>query len=159
MNWVLILLLAGLLFAMELLLPGGVLGIIAAVLVVVAAIMAIAAEGVWAGLLVLAGGLAAGIAMFTLELKVLSHSQVARWFRHSSVSKGSARPATSAPAELIGQRGVVASDLAPTGSVSIEGRLYTARSQGDFLHRGTEVEVVAQNVFNLVVRPVRQRVN
>ncbi|MDP0500360.1 MAG: NfeD family protein [Verrucomicrobiota bacterium JB022] len=155
MSWLVILGIAGVLFAMEFLLPGGILGLIAVFLIFIAAATATFTDGLATGFWVLFAGLVVTIGMFVAELKFLSSSRVAKWFRHSSQSTGTGREATTAPAELIGQRGHVISDLSPTGTVRVGEGSYTARSEGDYLTRGTEVEVIGQTVFHIVVRPLR----
>lgn len=45
--------------------------------------------------------------------------------------------------ELIGKRGVVVSDLRPSGFVLIEGKKYDAQSDGLMIKSGEEVEVIS----------------
>ena len=55
-------------------------------------------------------------------------------------------------ARLMGKIGVVATPLRPTGKVALHGTTYDATSEGGFIDRGEEVEVVGGRGTVLVVR-------
>ena len=59
----------------------------------------------------------------------------------------------SALAELVGQRGLVTSDLSPTGTVQVASELWSAVSQSEeVISQGEEIEVVEVNGLTLKVR-------
>ncbi|MCI5053091.1 MAG: NfeD family protein [Simkaniaceae bacterium] len=55
--------------------------------------------------------------------------------------------------ELVGKFGVAYSNLSLSGRVTIEGKNYQAISQSQFIHRGSEVEVIGGRGAYLIVRP------
>lgn len=55
---------------------------------------------------------------------------------------------------LIGRRGRAKTKMLPSGAVQIDGQLYDAVSEGLAIDAGQPVEVIAQRLRHLVVRPV-----
>lgn len=56
--------------------------------------------------------------------------------------------------ELIGKTGEVTTKLRPVGKVSINSKTYTCKSQGQFIPKGSRVEIVSKESNNLIVREV-----
>ncbi len=56
--------------------------------------------------------------------------------------------------DLIGQRGQAATTMAPSGRVVIDGKSYEGFSQSGLLNKGVEVEVIARDAFRVVVKKV-----
>ena len=54
--------------------------------------------------------------------------------------------------DLTRKKGVVSTELKPSGHVRIEGKVYQAISQGDFIVQGIEVEVVSMKGSHLIVK-------
>jgi membrane-bound serine protease (ClpP class) len=54
--------------------------------------------------------------------------------------------------DLVGKEGIVVTELKPAGHVRIEGRLYQAVSSGQFVVKGTLVEVMQVKGFCLIVK-------
>lgn len=152
--WIVLLIVAAIFFALEFVVPGAILGLIGIFLILLSGVMVANQHGLLWGAVVIATGTAMAIGLFLLELKLLSRGPLARLIEHRPVSQGRSRPATEGSADLLGQRGIALTDMAPTGTVRIAGATYTGHGDS-FIHRGTEVEVVAQNTFHLEVRAVR----
>ena len=78
----------------------------------------------------------------------------------TSVSKNSRASAVSSSDDCgaleIGARGVCVSDLMPSGQVRAGGRVVDAQSAFGHLSKGDEVEIIAKNDFNYMVRKVSQ---
>ncbi|HYH56930.1 MAG TPA: NfeD family protein [Anseongella sp.] len=53
---------------------------------------------------------------------------------------------------LAGQTGRALTDLRPSGKIEVNGRRYDAVSEGDFLVKGTEIEVIKHETFSIFVR-------
>lgn len=64
-------------------------------------------------------------------------------------SKSNEDPACSVK---VGDCGVTVSRLAPMGKVQVGGRIYEAKSEGDFIDQKVEVEVVGSENFSVIVR-------
>ena len=61
------------------------------------------------------------------------------------------------PEQLIGQTGIVISELAPRGEVKIEGQIWRAETLGDPVTQGEAVEVVSREGLILRVKPKHPR--
>jgi membrane-bound ClpP family serine protease len=57
--------------------------------------------------------------------------------------------------EVVGQIGTAISDLRPSGKVTVQGQRYDAVAQLGFVMRGTPVQVVRRQGYQLVVKPQR----
>ncbi len=64
--------------------------------------------------------------------------------------------AASLAKELIGKEGVVSTELKPAGHIRIEEKVYQAVSQGEFLFKGSPVEVIAVKGAHLVVKVIKK---
>jgi len=64
-------------------------------------------------------------------------------------ASGAAEP--SEHAELVGTKGTAATTLRPSGFVVIDGKRLAATSEGDFIHSGEAVDVIAVKGNELVV--------
>ena len=61
-----------------------------------------------------------------------------------------------ASSSLIGQRGIAATDLFPSGQVEIDGQRYEAKVAVGAIDEGQEIVVVEKEDFDLLVRPVNE---
>lgn len=57
---------------------------------------------------------------------------------------------------LIGKSGTALTDLRPVGQIEIEDKVYEAISRGEYIEKGSRIEVVAQDGNRLRVRPIQQ---
>ena len=62
----------------------------------------------------------------------------------------------ASPEEVVavGAKGVTISRLSPMGKVEIDGKLYEAKSGGEYIDQRTEVEVVGFENSNIIVRKI-----
>jgi len=135
----------------EVILPGGILGIIAALCVILASWFAGAEFGAGIGFLTFAGSAAAIAILAFVEFKLLARTSLGRaFFLKSSVTGHS----NIAPAEasIIGKKGIALTRLNPTGKVVIDGQTYEAHSQDGYIEADQPVLVVAQDNFNLIIK-------
>lgn len=56
--------------------------------------------------------------------------------------------------QLLNKKGVTMTDLRPVGKITIDDKEYSAQSEALWIHKGTEVVVVAVDGTKIVVRPV-----
>jgi membrane-bound ClpP family serine protease len=155
--WILLLVVAGLLLILlEVFIPsGGVLGLLAVLALGTGIVMAFIEQGVAVGMAVLSGSFLAVPIVLMLAF---------RWFPSTPLGRR-VLPPPPAPEdvlpdvdrrrrlrELVGRRGRTASELVPWGSVSLDGDVVDAVSEGGPLASGVAVEVVGVDGRALVVR-------
>ena len=135
----------------EVILPGGILGIIAALCVILASWFAGAEFGAGVGILTFVGSAAAIAILAFVEFKLLARTSLGRaFFLKSSVTGHS----NIAPAEasIIGKKGSALTRLNPSGKVAIDGQSYEAHSQDGYIEADQAILVVAQDNFNLIIK-------
>ena len=135
----------------EVILPGGILGIMAALCVILASWFAGAEYGAGIGFLTLVGSAAAIAILVYIEFKLLARTSIgSAFFLKSSVTGYS----NIAPAEvsITGKEGISLTRLNPSGKVTIDGRLYEAHSQDGYIEADQPIQVVAQDNFKLIIK-------
>lgn len=151
MNAVILLFLVGILFlALEVFMPGAVLGILGVVAMVGGAVLSFNLFG-------LAGGLAAsavallllGLALY-LEFVLLPKTRLGgKLFVKSTVSSTSQAPIGSD--EMIGKQAEALTTLAPSGIVTVDGRRYEAFCRTGHAPKGALLQVAGRDNFRLIV--------
>jgi membrane-bound ClpP family serine protease len=157
MIWVILLFSLGIVFiALEVGIPGAVLGIIGAVLIFTAIAIAFALLGPGGGLItLLVGGVLACIA-FYLQFKVLPKTRLGRRaFLTKAITSVSA-PVPDAARDLIGKTAEALTLLSPTGYIRVEGQRYEAFCETGQVPAGAELQVVGADNFRLIVTPLPQ---
>jgi membrane-bound serine protease (ClpP class) len=139
------------LFFLEIFMPGGVLAMIGAVLVLVAAFMAYPEFGAIASLLILLCSTVLGIGLFFLEVRLLKSTRFGRQFMLESVISGTSNQ-TLADDSVVGRAGTALTTMNPSGKVEVEGESYTASSMSGLLEKGASVSVVRVDQFKLIVK-------
>jgi membrane-bound serine protease (ClpP class) len=135
----------------EVILPGGILGIIAALCVILASWFAGAEFGAGVGILTFVGSAAAIAILVFIEFKLLARTSLgSAFFLKSSVTGHS----NIAPAEtsIIGKKGSALTRLNPSGKVVIDGQPYEAHSQDGFIEADQPILVAAQDNFKLNIK-------
>ena len=135
----------------EVILPGGVLGIMAALCVILASWFAGAEYGAGIGFLTLVGSAAAIAILVYIEFKLLARTSIgSAFFLKSSVTGHS----NIAPAEvsITGKEGNSLTRLNPSGKVAIDGKSYEAYSQDGYIEADLPIQVVAQDNFKLIIK-------
>ncbi|MBL4576582.1 MAG: NfeD family protein [Opitutaceae bacterium] len=146
-------LIAFLLFFLEIFLPGGILAIIGTLLLVGAAYLVGVEYGLAIGGSFLLLSAVFGVFMFFLEVKLMQHTAVGRYFKLDSSIMGTSNKAV-ADDSIVHKRGVSLTVMNPGGKISVEGRTYDAASTSGLLEPGTEIEVVRIEAFKVVVKNV-----
>ncbi|MGB0408764.1 MAG: NfeD family protein [Opitutales bacterium] len=135
----------------EVILPGGILGLLAITCVLGATWLGFADYGAIGGTAVFVGSLIAGGLLVFFEFKLLAKSGLAKgFFLRTAVSGHS----NQSPAEssIIGKEGTTLTRLNPSGKVAIDGQSYEAYSQDGYLEPGESVSVVSQDNFKLIIK-------
>jgi membrane-bound serine protease (ClpP class) len=152
MNTILGLIVAALVLVFfEVILPGGILGVIAALCVILATWLAGSSFGAGAAILTFVGSVAAIALLVYIEFKVLARTSLGgAFFLKSSVTGHS----NQAPAEasIIGKDGIALTRLNPSGKVAIDGQSYEAYSQDGYIDADQPIHVAGQDNFKLIIK-------
>lgn len=147
-----------LLVTFEILLPGGVLGVLAVGAVAAAVWFGYSDYGFLGGVTTLVISLTLITILVFVEFQLLPKT---RFGRHLFLSKSSggrlrygSRTDEGAVEDLIGQQGEAATTMAPSGRVVIDGKTYEGYSQSGLLNKGAQVEVIARDAFRVVVKKI-----
>ena len=136
----------------ELMVPGGILGIIGGLVLLVAVVLGFM-EGLEVGVFVLVFGVLASAGTLYVELKILQKTSLGKRFFLKSAIEGTSQDSVG-PTELVGKVGETLTPLTPTGLIIIDDQKYEAFSQSGALSKGTPVKVVAVESFRLKVSKI-----
>jgi membrane-bound serine protease (ClpP class) len=151
MTLILVLFLAGvILLALEVVVPGAILGIIGGVLMLIGVVVAFDRYGSSGGALATAAGLGLGGITLYLEFVLLPKSRLAKAFSMTATVAGTSQPAV-ADRSLIGKRAVAVTTLAPSGVVECDGRRYEAFARSGLVAAGAAVDVIDLDTFRVIV--------
>ncbi len=139
-----------LLLALEVVVPGAILGIIGGISLLVGVIVAFNQYGFDGGAtaMLVAAGLVA-IALY-LEFVLLPRSRLAKAFSMTATVSGQSQPVVAERA-IVGQWVVAVTPLTPSGVVELAGRRYEAFSRNGHASVGTQLEVIDLDNFRLIV--------
>jgi membrane-bound ClpP family serine protease len=141
------------LLAFEVIVPGGILGVLGTLALLGGVAVAFTTHGTRGGLS--AVGVAVVLLGLTaaLEFLVLPRTKLGkRMFLQSSISATS--QAAVAPASLVGQTGEALTPLSPSGYVDVSGRRYEAFSQSGRVAPGDKLRVVGVDNFRIIVTKI-----
>lgn len=151
MSLILILIIVALvLIAFEIILPGGILGAIAGMCVIAAIVLTHLDYGIWAAIAVF---IASGVlitALILIEFKLLKNTTLGNAFFLKNSVTGHTGPTTDL--SLVGKNGIALTRLNPSGKVTIDGKNYEANSQDGYINAKEEISVVAQHNFKLTIK-------
>ncbi len=137
-------------FFFELIVPGGILGMIGALAMLGGCVLAFVEYGAGGGMLTFMIFAVLAVACLVLELKLLPKMRLGGGlFLEKSISGTSQKPAGER--DLIGKECEALTTLSPTGLVRIDGKQYEAFSQSGLVDRGTRMKVVDVDNFRVKV--------
>lgn len=145
-----IILLAAVLFFLELILPGGVMGFIGGVLLLLATFLAYEGHGGMAAALVFTGGILFVTFFFYFQFRLFPNTRLGQKLFLNTSNQGTSNEEYED--SLVGAQGETLSKLVPSGAVKVNGRRYEAICKSGYLEAGVPVEVVSRDAFRLVVR-------
>lgn len=135
----------------EVLLPGGLLGLLAVICVIAATWIGFADYGALGGVAVFMGTLiAVGLLVF-LEFKLIANTPLGKGFLLSSKVSGHSNEAP-AMENIIGKEGTSLTRLNPSGKVAVDGQSYEAFSQDGYIDSNQSISVVSQDNFKLIIK-------
>ncbi|MGC9327919.1 MAG: NfeD family protein [Candidatus Hinthialibacter sp.] len=149
-----ILLILGLLFVfLELFVPGGIIGLIGAALMIAATVLCFNEYGPATGMAVfLLCCVVVSIAVI-LFIKVLPHTAEGKWIimSHTLVKAKGSHSETERHQSLVGQEGYSESELRPAGIAVIGGERLDVVTEGDYIDENTRIRVLRVDGNRIVV--------
>ena len=142
------------LLALEVIVPGAILGIIGGIAMLVGVIVAFDQFG-------FQGGAFAGIAAVVLvamtlylEFVLLPKTRLARKFSMTDTVAGRSQPEIADRSSVVGKEVIAATTLAPSGYVELDGRRYEAFCRSGHAAIGSRLRVDDVDTFRLVVTSI-----
>jgi membrane-bound ClpP family serine protease len=152
MTVIVLLFLIGLIFiAVEVIIPGGILGAIGGLLMFSGCAVAFSTYGLWGGVLALAVAILLGILALYFEFQILPKTSIGkRAFLTTEITGVSAALGKEA-LDLVGLPAEALTMLSPSGYVRVNGKRYEAFSQSGQIPVGTMLDIVGADNFRLIV--------
>lgn len=152
MTTIILLLAIGIAFVViEVIIPGGILGAIGALMMVAGCALSFVDFGMSGGLAVSAGALAIGALLLWFEFRILPRTKLGRRaFLTKQITAVSAAFSKEDEA-LVGKSAEALTTLSPSGYVRIDGKRYEAFCQSGFTKAGTPLTVTGVDNFRLIV--------
>ncbi len=142
--------LAFVLFFLEIFAPGGILAVLGGIALIAASVLAYEDLGILGSTGILLGGSALGFGMFFLEVKLLAKSPFGKEFLHSDRQMAKT-PSVGRP-DLVGKTGVSLTQMTPSGKVKIDNEVFEAASLSGLIEKDATIEVVRSEHLKLVVK-------
>lgn len=140
------------LLALEVFIPGGILGIIGGVLLFTGCAISFYLLGTMEGLIAIGITLLAGILLFYIQFKILPKTRFGKRFFLNQEISGSSNSLEENTRDLIGKTATSVTVLSPSGYVLVDGNSYEAVSQSGQIPKNTELLITAANSFQLTVK-------
>lgn len=144
------------LVAVEILVPGGLLGLVGGLCLLAGVVAAFNQFGGTGGAIATALALAIGIVTLYAEFVILPKTRLAKKFTMSETVAGRSQPEVADRAAVIGREVVAVTKLAPSGVVTLDGRRYEAFSQSGLAEAGSRLKVVETDTFRLIVTQIKE---
>jgi membrane-bound ClpP family serine protease len=152
MTWIILLFSIGiLLIAVEVVVPGAILGAIGGVMIFAGMIVAFNLYGISGGLIALVAGLAVGSLALYFEFKILPRTELGRRAFLTKEITSVTRAVGLEARDLIGKSAEAITMLSPTGYVRVDGQRYEAFCQTGQAPAGANLEVIGADNFRLIV--------
>jgi membrane-bound ClpP family serine protease len=140
------------LLALEVIVPGAILGITGGVFMLIGVIVSFEQHGAGGGALATGAAMIAVAVTLYLEFVLLPKSRIAKTFSMTATVDGRSQPAIADRA-VIGRTVTAVTTLAPSGVVELDGRRYEAFSRSGHVAAGAQLSVVDLDNFRLIVSP------
>jgi membrane-bound ClpP family serine protease len=156
MNAIIILFIIGiLLVAVEILVPGGLLGIVGGGALLAGVAASFAHFGMTGGMIATILVVVIGGITLYLEFVFLPKTKLARALSMSETVAGRSQPEIANRLAIVGREAVAVTTLAPTGYVEVDGRRYEASCQSGMAAVGAHLRVIEVETFRLVVTQIK----
>ena len=152
MTWIILLFVLGLLFiAVEVIIPGGILGTIGGLMMFGGCFIAFTEFGTVGGFIAVVVALSLAILAIYLEFKILPKTAIGRRAFLTKEVTGVSAAFGDEARELIGKSAEALTMLSPSGYINIDGKRYEAFCQSGQIPAGTPLEVIGADNFRLIV--------
>lgn len=157
MTLIIILFIIGIvLLALEVVVPGAVLGIIGGIVMIAGCVAAFYEYGSTGGLIATIAAIFLIAATICIELLWLPKSRLAKHLSMSTTVEGTSQPPLAEESEILGREAIAETALAPSGYVRIGTRRIEAFSQTGFIHAGEKLTVTGLDNFRVIVTKTTQ---
>lgn len=152
MTAVVLLFVAGIvMLAIEVVVPGAVVGICGGVAIVAGVISAFVQFGFDGGIIATVVALVlAGVTLY-LEFVLLPKTGLVKALSMSGTISGTSQPVVAERKDVVGRQAIAVTALAPSGFVEIDGRRYEAFARDGHTRVGERLDVVDVDNFRLIV--------
>lgn len=137
--------------AAEIIVPGGLLGILGGLFLCAGVIAAFVSLETEQAMVALAVSLVAGVAVLVIEFVVLPRSRVVKALSMTGTVTGHSQAVDASAAAYIGREAVAQTKLVPSGYVLVDGRQFEAFCRDGAADPGTQLRVVGTDSFRLIV--------
>ncbi|MEY3897100.1 MAG: hypothetical protein RLZZ214_2621 [Verrucomicrobiota bacterium] len=152
MTLIVLLFAIGILFiAVEVIIPGGILGSIGALLMFGGCFIAFQEFGTLGGILALSSAFVVGGLALFLEFRVLPRTKIGRRAFLTTEMTGVSAALGREALDLVGQTAEALTMLSPSGYVRVDGRRYEAFCQSGQVPAGVMLDIVGADNFRLIV--------
>ncbi len=152
MGLFLFLLIAGwILIATEIFVPGGVLGVIGTILLIISAFICFKMFGVRIGVYYFVALIAGGAIVAAVLMQIAPKLPFRKGLSLETSEKG-VKVEIENLKNLMGKTGTAYTVLRPTGRIQVDGKRYEATTEGAYIKQGEPVEVYRIDGNNLIVR-------
>ena len=135
----------------EVILPGGILGAVAALCVLLATWIAAAQYGIGTATLTFLGvALIISLLVF-VEFKLLARTSLGRDFFLKTKVIGHSNEAPWST-DIVGKEGIALTRLNPSGRVRVDGQSYQAQSSDGYIEAGHSIRVSSQDNLKLIIQ-------
>lgn len=143
------------LVAVEVIVPGGILGTIGALMMFGGCVMSFVEYGTAGGLVASLAAVGLAVLALYLEFRVLPKTAIGRRaFLRKEVTGVSAALGKEAR-DLIGKSAEALTMLSPSGYIRVDGKRYEAFCQSGQVPAGAPLEVIGADNFRLIVSPTK----
>lgn len=139
------------LLALEIVVPGAILGSIGGLLMLGGVVAAFTNLGTSGGLVATIVALLLLGATFYLEMVWLPRSRLAKHLSMDTTIDSVSQPPLAKESAVVGREAVALTALAPTGFVRVDGQRYEASCRSGFAAVGETLQVVGLDAFRLIV--------
>ena len=140
-----------LLLAVEVIVPGAILGSIGGLMMFGGCVLAFIEFGTGGGILAVSAALALAGLAFYLEFRVLPRTRVGRRAFLTSEITGVSAALGQEARELVGKSAEALTMLSPSGYIRVDGQRYEAFCQSGQAPAGAVLEVIGADNFRLIV--------
>ncbi len=141
------------LFMLEILIPGGIVGIFGGISMLAAVGIAYRNDGLEGAIIVFGIGLIGLVACLWFEFQILPKTAAGKKFFLQNQIQAKSQPDVGEEA-MLGKQGMAATALSPSGYILVDGKKLDAISRSGFIEKGEAVKIVSYDQFKITVTKI-----